>query len=67
MGLEYEKGEKFEKGNEDKWPKHEAAKDKNNDCQCGGHGYNNKQHDSDCIVVGATNSSTIKIKAAAAP
>ena len=30
MGLKYVKGEKFEKGNEDKWPKHKAAKDNNN-------------------------------------
>jgi len=30
LGLEYVKGKKFKKGNEDKWPKHKAVKDKNN-------------------------------------
>ena len=31
MGLEYVKKDKFEKGKEDKWPKHKAAKDENDD------------------------------------
>jgi len=37
MGLEYLKGDKFKKGNEDKWPKHKAKavkddkKEDNND------------------------------------
>ena len=31
MGLEYVKGDKFEKGNKDKWPKHKAVKDNKDD------------------------------------
>ena len=31
MGLKYVKGDKFEKGNKDKWPKHKAVKEDNND------------------------------------
>ena len=65
MVLEYVKKEKFKKGKEDKWTKHKAVKNENDDLQCGGHGYKDRQHDSDWIEVGATNSSTIKIKAAA--
>ena len=30
MVLKYMKGDKFKKGNKDKWPKHKAAKDKSN-------------------------------------
>ena len=31
MGLKYVKADKFEKGNEDKWPKHKAVKDDKKD------------------------------------
>jgi len=31
MGLEYVKGDKFEKGSKEKWPKHKAVQDKKKD------------------------------------
>ncbi len=64
MGLKYEKGNEFEKGKEEKWPKHKAQaskedkkEDNNNDWRCGGHEDNNEKYDGEWIEVvkGSTN------------
>ena len=70
MGLKYVNAKEFEKGKEEKWPKHKAKaakkdkKDNNDNWQCEGHGNNNEQYDG--IWVEVVKGSTIKtIKAAA--
>ena len=51
MKLKYVKANEFEKGKEDKWPKHKAKavkddkKDNNDDSRCEGHGNDNEQYD----------------------
>ena len=63
MGLKYVNASEFEKGKEDKWPKHKAKasnedkKEDNDDWRCGWHGNNNEQDDGEWIKVvkGSTN------------
>jgi hypothetical protein len=70
MGLKYVKADEFEKGKEDKWPKHKAKavnddkKEDNNDWRRGGHGNDNEQYDGEWIEVVEGNTTKI-IKAAA--
>ncbi len=57
MGLKYVNASKFEKGKEDKWPKHKAKaakedkKEDKDDWRCGGHENNNEHDDGEWIEV----------------